>query len=67
MLDRVKELLIEQGELGIVFVDLEQFSHRGRIRLGLFGELLCNVGQIVSAEARERFRNPLVTCHRSGG
>jgi len=68
VLDRVKEILIEQGEIGIVFVDLEQFEAiEAEYGWAFFDELLCNVGQIVSAEARERFRNPLVTCHRTGG
>jgi EAL domain-containing protein (putative c-di-GMP-specific phosphodiesterase class I)/CheY-like chemotaxis protein len=68
MLDRVKEILIEQGEIGIVFIDLEQFEAiEAEYGWAFFDELLCNVGQIVSAEAKERFRNPLVTCHRTGG
>ncbi|HEX6095052.1 MAG TPA: EAL domain-containing protein [Thermoanaerobaculia bacterium] len=68
ILDRVKELLIEQGELGIVFIDLEQFEAiEAEYGWAFFDELLCNVGQIISSEARERFRNALVTCHRTGG
>jgi EAL domain-containing protein (putative c-di-GMP-specific phosphodiesterase class I)/CheY-like chemotaxis protein len=68
LLDRVKELLIEQGELGIVFIDLEQFEAiEAEYGWAFFDELLCNVGQIISAEARERFRNALVSCHRTGG
>jgi EAL domain-containing protein (putative c-di-GMP-specific phosphodiesterase class I)/CheY-like chemotaxis protein len=68
MLDRVKEILIEQGEIGIVFIDLEQFEAiEAEYGWAFFDELLCNVGQIVSAEAKERFCNPLVTCHRTGG
>ena len=68
VLDRVKEILIEQGEIGIVFVDLEQFEAiEAEYGWAFFDELLCNVGQIVSMEAKERFRNPLVTCHRTGG
>jgi EAL domain-containing protein (putative c-di-GMP-specific phosphodiesterase class I)/CheY-like chemotaxis protein len=68
ILDRVKEMLIEQGELGIVFIDLEQFEAiEAEYGWAFFDELLCNVGQIVSAEAKDRFRNSLVTCHRTGG
>ena len=68
VLDRVKEILIEQGEIGIVFVDIEQFeSIEAEYGWAFFDELLCNVGQIVAAEAKERFRNPVVTCHRTGG
>jgi EAL domain-containing protein (putative c-di-GMP-specific phosphodiesterase class I)/CheY-like chemotaxis protein len=68
VLDRVKEILIEQGEIGIVFVDIEQFEAlEAEYGWAFFDELLSNVGQIVSAEARERFTNAIVTCHRTGG
>jgi EAL domain-containing protein (putative c-di-GMP-specific phosphodiesterase class I)/CheY-like chemotaxis protein len=68
ILDRVKEIMIEQGEIGMVFIDLEQFEAiEAEYGWAFFDELLCNVGQIISAEAKERFRNPLVTCHRTGG
>jgi EAL domain-containing protein (putative c-di-GMP-specific phosphodiesterase class I)/CheY-like chemotaxis protein len=68
VLDRVKEMLIEQGEIGIVFVDIEQFEAiEAEYGWAFFDELLCNVGQIISAEARERFPSSIVTCHRTGG
>ncbi|HYC91349.1 MAG TPA: EAL domain-containing protein [Thermoanaerobaculia bacterium] len=68
VLDRIKELLIEQGELGMVFIDIEQFEAiEAEYGWAFFDELLSNVGQIVAVEAKERFTNPLVTCHRVGG
>jgi len=68
VLDRVKEILIEQGEIGIVFIDIEQIEAvESEYGWAFFDELLCNVGQIISAEAKSRFRNAIVTCHRSGG
>ncbi len=68
VLDRLKETLIEHGELGIVFVDVEQFEAiEAEYGWAFFDELLCNAGQIISAEAREKFRNAIVTCHRTGG
>ncbi len=68
ILDRVKEILIEQGEIGIVFIDLEQFETvEAEYGWAFFDELLCNVGQILSSEAKERFHNPLLACHRAGG
>jgi EAL domain-containing protein (putative c-di-GMP-specific phosphodiesterase class I)/CheY-like chemotaxis protein len=68
VLDRVKEMLIEQGEIGIVFVDIEQFEAiEAEYGWAFFDELLCNVGQIISTEARERFPGAIVTCHRTGG
>ena len=68
VLDQVKEILIEQSEIGIFFIDIEQIEAiEAEYGWAFFDELLCNVGQIISAEAKERFTNPIVTCHRSGG
>jgi EAL domain-containing protein (putative c-di-GMP-specific phosphodiesterase class I)/CheY-like chemotaxis protein/GGDEF domain-containing protein len=68
VLDRVKEILIEQGEIGIVFIDIEQIEAlEAEYGWAFFDELLCNVGSIIAAEAKDRFKNPLVTCHRTGG
>ncbi|MDP9193325.1 MAG: EAL domain-containing protein [Acidobacteriota bacterium] len=68
VLDRAKEMLIEQSEIGIVFVDIEQFeSIEAEYGWAFFDELLYQVGQIISAEAKEKFRNATVTCHRVGG
>ena len=68
VLDRVKEIFIEQGEIGIVFVDIEQFEAiEAEYGWAFFDELLCHVGQTISAEAKQRFANPIVTCHRTGG
>jgi EAL domain-containing protein (putative c-di-GMP-specific phosphodiesterase class I)/CheY-like chemotaxis protein/GGDEF domain-containing protein len=68
VLDRVKEVLIDHGEIGIIFIDIEQFEAiEAEYGWAFFDELLCNVGQIISAEARARFQNVIVTCHRSGG
>jgi PleD family two-component response regulator len=68
VLDRVKEILIEQGEIGVVFIDIEQIEAvESEYGWAFFDELLCNVGQIISAEAKSRFRNAIVTCHRTGG
>ncbi|HEX2120220.1 MAG TPA: EAL domain-containing protein [Thermoanaerobaculia bacterium] len=68
VLDRVKEILIEQGEIGIVFVDIEQIEAiEAEYGWAFFDELLCNVAQITSVEAKKRFKNAVVTCHRIGG
>lgn len=68
VLDRVKELLIEQGEIGIVFIDIEQFeSIEAESGWAFFDEFLRRAGEIVAAEARERFRNPIATAQRVGG
>ncbi|HVG23389.1 MAG TPA: EAL domain-containing protein [Thermoanaerobaculia bacterium] len=68
VLDRVKEVLIEHGEIGIVFIDIEQFeSIEAEYGWAFFDELLSYVGQIVVSEATERFVRPIITCHRTGG
>jgi len=68
VLDRIKEVLIEQGEIGVVFVDVEQFEAiEAEYGWAFFDELLCHAGQILSAEARAQFANAILTCPRSGG
>jgi len=68
VLDRVKEVMIEHGEIGVVFIDIEQFEAlEAEYGWAFFDELLSNVGQLVTAEARRRFTNAIVTCHRTGG
>lgn len=68
VLDRIKEMFIEQSEIGVVYVDVEQFeSIESEYGWAFFDELLCHAGQILSAEARERFANAIVTCPRTGG
>ncbi|HWW61254.1 MAG TPA: EAL domain-containing protein [Thermoanaerobaculia bacterium] len=67
-LDRVKEILIEQREIGIVFVDIEQFEAiEAEYGWAFFDELLRRVGEVVAAEAKERLRNAIVTSLRMGG
>ncbi len=68
VLDRLKETLIEQGELGIVFVDIEQFEAiEAEYGWAFFDEFLRRVGEAIVAEAKVRFRNAIVTSHRVGG
>ncbi len=68
VLDRIKEVLIEQGEIGIVYVDIEQFEAvEAEYGWAFFDELLRHVGQEISNEAKLRFRNAIITCHRAGG
>ena len=68
VLDRVKEMLIEQSEIGIIFVDIEQFEAiEAEYGWAFFDELLYHVGQIIAAETKEQFPNANVTCHRVGG
>lgn len=68
VLDQVKEILIEQGEIGIIFIDIEQFEAiEAEYGWAFFDELLCQVGQVIAIEAKAHFLNALVTTHRTGG
>jgi EAL domain-containing protein (putative c-di-GMP-specific phosphodiesterase class I)/CheY-like chemotaxis protein len=68
VLDRVKEILIEQGEIGVVYVDTEQFEAiEAEYGWAFFDELLCNAGQTLSAEAKARWSDAIVTSYRTGG
>src|SRR5438477_3742416 len=68
VLDRLKEVLIEQGEIGIVFIDIEQFeSIEAEYGWAFFDEFLRRVGEIVIAEGRERFKNAVVAANVVGG
>jgi EAL domain-containing protein (putative c-di-GMP-specific phosphodiesterase class I)/CheY-like chemotaxis protein len=68
ILDRLKEMLIEQSEMGIVFIDIEQFeSIEAEYGWAFFDEFLRRVAEVLTEEAKKRFRNPVVTCHREGG
>jgi EAL domain-containing protein (putative c-di-GMP-specific phosphodiesterase class I)/DNA-binding response OmpR family regulator len=56
LLSRLKEVLIEKSEVGIVFVDIEQFeSIEAEYGWAFFDEFLRRAGEAVTAEARERF------------
>lgn len=68
VLDRTKEVLIEQGEIGIMFIDIEQFeSIEAEYGWAFFDEFLRHVGEVVTAETKTRLRKPLVAAHRAGG
>jgi EAL domain-containing protein (putative c-di-GMP-specific phosphodiesterase class I)/DNA-binding response OmpR family regulator len=68
VIDRLKEILIEQGEMGIAFIDIEQFEAiEAEYGWAFFDEFLRRVGMALEEEAKQRFRNGLVTAHRVGG
>ena len=68
VLVKVKEILIEQGEIGLLFVDIEQFeSIEVEYGWALFDEFLRRVAEVLKNEVRDRFRNPIVCCNRVAG
>ena len=68
IMDQLKEILIEQGEMGIAFVDIEQFeSIEVQFGWAFFDEFLRCVGLSLIAEAKKRYKTPIVASHRVGG
>jgi len=68
LLDRVKELLIEQGEIGIVFIDIEQYeSIEAEYGWAFFDEFLRRVAEVVAGEMKKRFPNATLAAHRVAG
>ena len=68
VLSRLKEMLIEQSEIGIVYVDIEQFeSIEAEYGWAFFDEFLRCAGEAVATEARERFPKALVAANLVGG
>jgi EAL domain-containing protein (putative c-di-GMP-specific phosphodiesterase class I)/DNA-binding response OmpR family regulator len=68
VLNRLKEMLIEQSEIGIVYVDIEQFeSIEAEYGWAFFDEFLRCAGEAVVTEARARFPKALVAANLVGG
>ena len=68
LLDRIKELLIEQGEIGIVFIDIEQYeSIEQEYGWAFFDEFLRRVAEVVGGETTKRFPNALLAAQRVAG
>jgi EAL domain-containing protein (putative c-di-GMP-specific phosphodiesterase class I)/CheY-like chemotaxis protein len=68
VLGRLKEMLIEQGELGIIYIDIEQFeSIEAEYGWAFFDEFVRRVGETVVAEAKGRFPKSIVASNLVGG
>src|SRR4051794_5550256 len=68
VLNRLKEMLIEQSEIGIVYVDIEQFeSIEAEYGWAFFDEFLRCAAEAVVAEGRARFPKALVAANLVGG
>src|SRR5205085_8405091 len=68
VLGRLKEMLIEQGELGIVFIDIEQFeSIEAEYGWAFFDEFVRRAGETVVTEAAARFPKAIVASNLVGG
>jgi EAL domain-containing protein (putative c-di-GMP-specific phosphodiesterase class I) len=61
-------MLIEQGEIGIVFIDIEQYeSIEAEYGWAFFDEFLRRVAQVVTEETKKRFPNAVLAAHRVAG
>ncbi len=68
VLDRLKESLIEQGEVGIVYVDIEQFEAiEAEYGWAFFDEFVKRAGEVIGQEARARFPKAIVAANLRGG
>jgi EAL domain-containing protein (putative c-di-GMP-specific phosphodiesterase class I)/CheY-like chemotaxis protein len=68
VLDRLKEWMIEKSELGVIFIDIEQFEAiEAEYGWAFFDEFLRRVGESIRAEAKKRFTNPIVAVNRVAG
>ena len=68
VLERLKELFIEQSEIGIVYIDIEQFeSIEAEYGWAFFDEFVRRSGQVISSEANKRFPRPIVAANLPGG
>jgi len=68
VLDRLKEILIDQGQIGIVFIDIEQFeSIEAEYGWAFFDEFLRCAAEFVGGEAKTRFPHAVVAANVVGG
>src|SRR5262249_22129996 len=68
VLDRLKEILIDQGQIGIVFIDIEQFEQI-EVEYGwaFFDEFLRRAAEVLTSEAQQRFPRAVVATSVVGG
>jgi len=68
VLDRLKEILIEQGEIGIVYIDIEQFEAiEAEYGWAFFDEFVKRAGEVISEQAHAGFPNGIVAANLRGG
>ena len=68
VIDRLKEILIEQGEMGIVYADIEQFEAiEAEYGWAYFDEFVRRAGEVIGEETRARFPHAIVAANLPGG
>lgn len=68
VIDRLKEMMIEQSQLGIIYVDIEQFETiEADYGWAFFDEFIRRVGEVLNTEAKGWFDAPVVSISRVAG
>src|SRR5947207_3615614 len=68
VLDKLKEILIEDSELGIVYIDIEQFeSIEAEYGWAFFDEFVRRASEIIAEEAHARFPKATIAANLAGG
>ncbi|HEY5611411.1 MAG TPA: response regulator, partial [Thermoanaerobaculia bacterium] len=68
VLDRAKEILIQDSGLGIIFIDVEQLQEmEEEYGWAFFDEFLRRVGEVITAEIGEQYDDVLVATPLVGG
>jgi EAL domain-containing protein (putative c-di-GMP-specific phosphodiesterase class I)/DNA-binding response OmpR family regulator len=68
VMQRLKEILIEQGQLGMIFVDIEQVEAiEADYGWAFFDEFLKKVAEVVTAEVHQHIEKGIVTIGRIAG
>ncbi len=68
VMDRLKEMMIDQSQLGIIYVDIEQFEAiEADYGWAFFDEFIRRVGDVLTTEAKGWFSEPVVAISRVAG
>lgn len=67
VIDRLKEMLIEDGEIGVIYIDIEQFETiEAEYGWAYFDELVRKLGEVIREGAAEIFEGAEVATSRVG-
>jgi EAL domain-containing protein (putative c-di-GMP-specific phosphodiesterase class I)/DNA-binding response OmpR family regulator len=68
VLDRLKELMIEKSEVGVVYIDIEQYEAiEAEYGWAFFDEFLRRSADVIREEAQKRFVEPVIAVNRLAG
>ena len=68
VIDRLKEIMIEHSQIGIIYVDIEQFEAiEADYGWAFFDEFIRKVGEVISTESKGWFEDAVVAVSRMAG